>query len=245
MDLATFITLAATGLAVAFIHAAIPTHWLPFVVVARAQGWSRGRALLMVTLCSGGHVLMTTALGVGLAWFGLRINERWGDYYPLVAGGALIALGLLILFRHWRGWTHGHSELLGDHCHHHGHDHAHPIPPIPPARTSDWAAVGGLFAMLTFSPCEGFLPVYLSAVQFGWGGGDAAQPGSRRRHLGCHVDLHLAHAARRREGALQMAGALRGAGAGQPAGGMRRAVHRGGANACALRRSDQRNPLPG
>ena len=168
MDLATFITLGATGLAVAFIHAAIPTHWLPFVVVARAQGWSRGRALLMVTLCSGGHVIMTTALGVGLAWFGLRINERWGDYYPIVAGGALIVLGLLILFRHWRGWTHGHSELLGDHCHH--HDHAQPIPPIPPAHTSDWAAVGGLFAMLTFSPCEGFLPVYLSAVQFGWGG---------------------------------------------------------------------------
>ena len=65
MDPATFITLAASGLVVAFIHAAIPTHWLPFVVVARAQGWSRGRALLMVTLCSGGHVLMTTALVYG------------------------------------------------------------------------------------------------------------------------------------------------------------------------------------
>jgi len=168
MDPATFITLAASGLAVAFIHAAIPTHWLPFVVVARAQGWSRGRALLMVTLCSGGHVLMTTALGVGLAWFGLRINERWGDFYPLIAGGALIALGLMVLVRHWRGWARGHGELIEGHCHHHGH--AHPIPPIPPARTSDWAAVGGLFAMLTFSPCEGFLPVYLSAVQFGWGG---------------------------------------------------------------------------
>lgn len=172
MDIATFLTLAASGLAVAFIHAAIPTHWLPFVVVARAQGWSRGRALAMVTLCSGGHVLMTTLLGVLLAWFGLRINERWGDFYPYVAGGALIVLGLLIWFRHWRGWTHGHSELIEGHCHHdHGHSHGHaPIPPLPRARTSDWAAVGSLFAMLTFSPCEGFLPVYLSAVQFGWGG---------------------------------------------------------------------------
>lgn len=168
MDFATFLTLAGAGLAVAFIHAAIPTHWLPFVVVARAQGWSRGRALAMVTLCSGGHVLMTTALGMGLAWFGLRINERWGNYYPLIAGGALIVLGLLILFRHWRGWAHGHGELIEGHCRH--HNHGHPIPPIPPAKTSDWAAVAGLFTMLTFSPCEGFLPVYLSAVQFGWGG---------------------------------------------------------------------------
>jgi len=39
MDLTAFFALAATGLSVAFIHAAIPTHWLPFVVVARAQGW--------------------------------------------------------------------------------------------------------------------------------------------------------------------------------------------------------------
>lgn len=168
MDLTTFIALGASGLAVAFIHAAIPTHWLPFVVVAKAQGWSRGRALAMVTLCSGGHVLMTTVLGVGLAWFGLQIDERWGRYYPLLAGGALIAMGLLILFRHWRGWTHGHSELIEGHCHH--HDHGHHEPAKLPVRTSDWAAVSTLFVMLTFSPCEGFLPVYLSAVQFGWGG---------------------------------------------------------------------------
>src|SRR4051812_49545046 len=116
MDFATFITLAATGLAVAFIHAAIPTHWLPFVVVARAQGWSRSRALLMVTLCSGGHVLMTTALGVALAWFGLRINERWGNWYPIIAGLALVALGLLVLVRHWRGLAPRPRGTLGGPC---------------------------------------------------------------------------------------------------------------------------------
>jgi nickel/cobalt transporter (NicO) family protein len=170
MDLTSFFTLAATGLAVAFIHAAIPTHWLPFVVVARAQGWSRGRALAMVTLCSGGHLVMMTSLGLALAWFGLQIDERWSAYFPYVAGGALVAVGLLILFRHWRGWTHGHGEWIEGHCQHdHGHEHHHdPVKPV--ARTSDWAAVGGLFAMLTFSPCEGLLPVYLSGVQFGWGG---------------------------------------------------------------------------
>jgi len=168
MDFTVFLTLGATGLAVAFIHAAIPTHWLPFVVVARAQGWSRGRTLLMVTLCSGGHMLFMTGLGLGLAWFGLKIGEHWTGIFPYVAGGALIAMGLLILFRHWRGWTHGHGELIEGHCHH--HDHGHPIPPLPVERTSDWAAVGGLFTMLTFSPCEGLLPVYLSGVQFGWGG---------------------------------------------------------------------------
>ena len=38
------------------------------------------------------------------------------------------------------------------------------------SRRGDWAAISGLFLMLTLSPCEGFLPVYLSGVQFGWQG---------------------------------------------------------------------------
>src|SRR5207253_7417938 len=37
-------------------------------------------------------------------------------------------------------------------------------------QAGDWSAISGLFVMLTLSPCEGFLPVYLSGVQFGWRG---------------------------------------------------------------------------
>jgi hypothetical protein len=61
------------------------------------------------------------------------------------------------------------------------HDHAHGVhghgasndqaPEIsPPPRRSDWAAIVSLLALLTFSPCEGFLPVYVSGVRYGWGG---------------------------------------------------------------------------
>jgi hypothetical protein len=35
---------------------------------------------------------------------------------------------------------------------------------------SDAAVILGLLALLTFSPCEGFLPVYLSGVDYGWSG---------------------------------------------------------------------------
>ncbi len=35
---------------------------------------------------------------------------------------------------------------------------------------SDRAVVLGLFTLLTFSPCEGFLPVYLSGITYGWMG---------------------------------------------------------------------------
>jgi hypothetical protein len=37
-------------------------------------------------------------------------------------------------------------------------------------KKGEWAAISGLFLMLTLSPCEAFLPIYLSGVQFGWKG---------------------------------------------------------------------------
>ena len=35
-------------------------------------------------------------------------------------------------------------------------------------RRSDWAVIVGLFALLTFSPCEAFLPVFLIGSKYGW-----------------------------------------------------------------------------
>ena len=35
---------------------------------------------------------------------------------------------------------------------------------------SDLAAIGSLLALLTFSPCEAFVPVYVSGVRYGWYG---------------------------------------------------------------------------
>ena len=35
---------------------------------------------------------------------------------------------------------------------------------------SDLAAISSLLALLTFSPCEAFIPVYVSGVRYGWEG---------------------------------------------------------------------------
>ena len=42
--------------------------------------------------------------------------------------------------------------------------------PLVERKTGDWAAISGLLVMLTLSPCEAFLFVYASAVEFGWTG---------------------------------------------------------------------------
>jgi nickel/cobalt transporter (NicO) family protein len=173
-------TVAATGFTVAFFHAAIPTHWLPFVLVSRARGWGRAKTIAVTTLAGLGHVALTSFLGLLIAWFGFQLDERVGRAFPWVAGGLLLVFAAIYFWRQWTGTGICHHHPPGGH--HHAsehcaeeHEHSHwqeeiQESPLVSRQAGDWTAIGGLFVMLTLSPCEGFLPVYLSGVQFGWRG---------------------------------------------------------------------------
>jgi ABC-type nickel/cobalt efflux system permease component RcnA len=181
--------IAITGFGIAFFHAAIPTHWLPFVLTARAQRWSRAKTLFITALAGSGHVLATAVLGLVVAWLGIALSERIGIWFPRIAGAALLIFGLFYIWQQWRGhahthlhWfvrhdhPHGHThEPEHEHDHHHDHDHVHAraeeehYEALAHA-SSDWAAILSLLALLTFSPCEAFIPIYVSGVRYGWSG---------------------------------------------------------------------------
>lgn len=172
-------TVAATGFTVAFFHAAIPTHWLPFVLVARARNWSRTKTLMVTTVAGLGHVALTSLLGLAIAWFGFQLEEKV-DWFPWLAGGLLLLIAVFYFWRQWTGRGIMHHHPPGSH--HHADEHCGENPgqshwddeltgsTLVSDKAGEWAATSGLFVMLTLSPCEGFLPVYLSGVQFGWRG---------------------------------------------------------------------------
>ncbi|MDG2520839.1 hypothetical protein P7B02_04720 [Caulobacter segnis] len=144
-----FASIAATGFAVAFLHAALPTHWLPFVLVGRGQAWSAPRTLGVAMLAAVGHVAVTTLLGAVLVTAGLALEERLGGVFGLLVAGGMAGLGLYYL---WRGRKHAHL---------HG---------APRSYRSDRAAILGLVTLLALSPCEAFLPIFLASTPYGWGG---------------------------------------------------------------------------
>jgi nickel/cobalt transporter (NicO) family protein len=178
------------GLSVSFLHAILPNHWLPFVLAGRAQKWSMGKTLSVVMLAGGGHVLITTILGVLIVWMGVALTDYIEAWAEPLASGVLVLLGLYYIVQHFRGVGHSHLHIPGlghahDHHHHdqeHSHDdheHAHDHddhthddehhPHEDDARFApDKVAVVSLIALLTFSPCEGFLPIYLTAWPHGW-----------------------------------------------------------------------------
>ena len=136
--------------------------------------------LLITALAGTGHVLATAVLGLILTIFGVALSSRIGAWFPRIAGALLIGLGLFYIWRQLSGHAHSHTHLFSKGGHGEGRNqHEHELkeslahfraPDISRTRTSDWVAISSLFAMLTFSPCEAFLPIYVSGIRFGWGG---------------------------------------------------------------------------
>ncbi len=174
MNWSVLLTIGITGFTVAFLHAAIPTHWLPFVLTGRVQHWGRGKTLLITAFCGSGHVFITALLGFFVVWLGYALSDQVGAWFPRIAGSALLAFGLYYLWRQVTGRGHCHSHGPG---HDHGHDldpdhkgeFHEELKPAGPAK-SDRAAILSLLVMLTFSPCESFIPVYVTGVRYGWKG---------------------------------------------------------------------------
>lgn len=148
MNSALLTSVAATGFAVAFLHAALPTHWLPFVLVARSREWSMRKTLGITALAGVGHVVVTVLLGVGLTALGLVIRPQLGAVFPYVVGGLLIGIGVLQVLRH----RHAHEAKT------------------PDRRLSDGGAALALVALLALSPSEAFLPLFLANIEHGWAG---------------------------------------------------------------------------
>ena len=175
MNQAILTTIALTGFGIAFFHAAIPTHWLPFVLTARAQRWTHTKALAITVLAGGSHVIFTAVLGFLVTVLGLALHEKTGDWFPRIAGGALIVFGLFYVYRQMTGQGHGHSRVPGEdprvHAAHHqveDGDMAARSLHKPTQPVSDRVAITSLLALLTFSPCESFVPFYVYGIRYGW-----------------------------------------------------------------------------
>lgn len=186
MNLALFASIVGVGFVVAFLHAALPTHWLPFALASRGQGWSLGKTLAITSLAGVGHAVFTTLLGGLVVAAGYALSARANFWFHVIAGGALVGFGLYYLLQQARGGGGGHVHLFHGYGHEHAHSasHAHAHGPEhhddetlaeavaapPPPRRSDRTAILSLMALLTFSPCESFLPVFLSGARYGLAG---------------------------------------------------------------------------
>jgi len=121
--------LALLAASIGLLHTAMgPDHYLPFVVLGRAEGWTLRKTLFWTAVCGVAHVLSSVVLGglgMGLGW-AVPYMEGLEGVRGDLASYALIGFGLLYfawgLWRGRRGHAHSHRHLDGTvhtHAHHH------------------------------------------------------------------------------------------------------------------------------
>ncbi len=145
-------TLLAGGLVAAFLHAAIPTHWLPFVLVGRAQRWSLPRTLGAVVTAGLAHIATTAVAGGLIVAAGLALDQWIRGVLPWISAALLFAFGTFYLARA----VIRRPALAGG-----------PPMDMPEPTVSNAAALFGLVAMMAISPGEVLLPIYLSSAEEG------------------------------------------------------------------------------
>jgi putative Mn2+ efflux pump MntP len=117
---------------VALLHTLIPSHWLCFVVVGRAHGWSTPKTLSITALAATLHVVSTVALGIAGAKL---LHTVFGEPENFARASALLLIGLGVLY-------------LALHLFHVGHHHEHDAHP-----NTERAAYATLLVSLILSPC--------------------------------------------------------------------------------------------
>ena len=58
------VILIISAASIAFVHTLLgPDHYVPFIAMAKARGWSLSKTLRVVLLCGSGHLVGSVALG--------------------------------------------------------------------------------------------------------------------------------------------------------------------------------------
>ena len=157
--------LLSTALFIGTIHTLIGVdHYLPFVVLSRANNWSLKKTSGIVFICGLGHVLSSVVLGfVGLA-ISSSLTSLVGieDMRGTIATYFIIAFGLgytvYALHNLYKNKPHTHlvdgHEITHDH-----HDISSVEDHIQDKKKSN--VIWGLFILFVLGPCEPLIPLLM------------------------------------------------------------------------------------
>jgi ABC-type nickel/cobalt efflux system permease component RcnA len=161
--------LILTAATVAFVHTLLgPDHYLPFVAMARARGWSLAKTLRITLACGAGHLAGSVLLGLAGILLGLQLSSlewlesmrgKMATWLLIGFGLAYLAWGLRQAWRN-RPHTHWHAHDGVTHSHQHTHhaDHAHLH---REARVDRSLGPWLVFLIFVLGPCEPLIPLLM------------------------------------------------------------------------------------
>lgn len=185
--------LLGTTASVAAFHTVVGVdHYVPFAVLRRAYGWSRGKMLSVTLLCGLGHCLSSVLLAWASVWLAREATsfDALQSLRGTLASWLMVAFGLALgvygLRAARQGQRHSHVHVhAGGEIHVHGHDHHEEHAHVHVAgaalgveQRADLAAAAPmatklsrpgvtfwwLFVIFVLGPCEALIPLCVFAA---------------------------------------------------------------------------------
>ncbi|MEQ8360171.1 MAG: hypothetical protein RH860_11835 [Cytophagales bacterium] len=139
--------------ALSVVHALIPNHWVPMVLIGKAEKWSSKEILGVTALTGFAHVLSTISLGVLIGIIGFNISNLHQNISDIIAPLILIFMGLVYFGMDFSQSKHSH---------------------LPEKRNLQGKSKAVIVLSLTiamfFSPCLEIETYYFTAGTLGWSG---------------------------------------------------------------------------
>jgi hypothetical protein len=167
--------LIATAITIACLHTLMgPDHYLPFIALSKARGWSFGRTLMWTVICGCGHVWSSVLLALGGSAIGWSLSKvSWlENIRGGIAGWVLLVFGLIYgiwgLIRAYKNKSHKHFDTYEDgNMYVYEHKHGEAIRPAERHKVTPWV----MFIIFLLGPCEPMIPLlYYPAAQHSWHG---------------------------------------------------------------------------
>jgi hypothetical protein len=162
--------LILTAITISFLHTvAGPDHYLPFIALSKARGWTVSKTITWTIVCGCGHVWSSVLLGVGGAAIGWSLSKiNWLESIRGgIAGWTLLGFGIIYfgwgLIRAKQNKAHKHFDLNADgSIYVFEHKHGETVMPAERHKVTPWI----MFIIFLLGPCEPMIPLlYFPAVK--------------------------------------------------------------------------------
>ncbi|MBI2135472.1 hypothetical protein HYU06_00180 [Candidatus Woesearchaeota archaeon] len=138
------------ALALSLVHALIPNHWIPIVLIGKSEKWTKSETVRIAGIAGFFHVVGTVMIGVLVGLMGFTITSKQTAMTRVIPAMVLVIIGLIYIFLNSKIHAHKHIDL--------------------PKKKSKFAVIGSLSVAMFFSPCIEIEAYYFTAGILGWPG---------------------------------------------------------------------------
>src|SRR4051794_16064111 len=102
------VSIITGSLIISLLHAVIPNHWLPVMVIGKKEQWTTAEITSVTFTCVLAHGISTILIGLVLSMVGAKLDNSVTHFKNIIPPFILIAIGLIFIYRHHR---HRHFHI--------------------------------------------------------------------------------------------------------------------------------------